>query len=453
MWVLQEALSNVNNTMVCSGLHIASFKHFQVMNILLELVGMRDRARLLAAENWGQNISLTLERGQALSKIFGRVRLKFRANSTVELLLSSHGRQCADARDQIFSIYSVVHMGELHGIRPDYSLSTHQVYRLFIIGCLKHPPVHRTAYVMCSEFLALVGTESTILDDNSWPSWIPRFHCLTERSTKKYGLHRYTGTRGLPGWRKSLPRAPHLDQWSVIEEEKNVISVRGDIFAEVVKILPNSAWPKVRSLSFEREKANYLSVLDWYRHCRAFVKDLLDDFSEEVLKDLLTCTIDVEKKDYLHVNEAVLLSNDISAMEQGEEPEILEAMRWLLPFSLAVEDTRLDTDRYLCHLRVGGNFDVGWVPKSAREGDRLCMFGGASYPFVLRERENGRFRLLGDAFMLKTTLRQALRGNFTEDQVMESDYVCVIEDPDNDWNAQDEEMQRLISGLQWIALR
>ena len=256
------------------------------------------------------------------------------------------------------------------------------------------------------------------------------------------------------------------------------------------------------------------------------MKDLLNDFSEEVLKDLLTCTIDVEKEDYLHVNEAVLLSNDTSAMEQGEEPEILEAMRWLLPFSLAVEDTNLDTDRYLCHLCVGGNFDVGWVPKSAREGDRLCMFGGASDPFVLRERENGRFRLLGDAFMLKTTLKQALRGNFTGDQVMddergekgqvakhidteddiyeqskhglpgreaekrgnededegwlreygvldggrddysyvsedggglgssdESDYEFGIGDPDNDWNAQDEEMQHLISGLQWIALQ
>jgi hypothetical protein len=41
---------------------------------------------------------------------------------------------------------------------------------------------------------------------------------------------------------------------------------------------------------------------------------------------------------------------------------------------------------------------LGWVPRSAQEGDRICAFYGCRFPFVIRPKWNG-FQLIGACYM------------------------------------------------------
>jgi len=41
---------------------------------------------------------------------------------------------------------------------------------------------------------------------------------------------------------------------------------------------------------------------------------------------------------------------------------------------------------------------LGWVPRSAQEGDRICAFYGCRFPFVIRPKGNG-FQLIGACYM------------------------------------------------------
>lgn len=42
---------------------------------------------------------------------------------------------------------------------------------------------------------------------------------------------------------------------------------------------------------------------------------------------------------------------------------------------------------------------LGWVLPTAREGDKICVFAGARVPFIIRDRQDGTYELLGDAYI------------------------------------------------------
>jgi hypothetical protein len=43
---------------------------------------------------------------------------------------------------------------------------------------------------------------------------------------------------------------------------------------------------------------------------------------------------------------------------------------------------------------------LGWVPKHAKRGDRICVFQGSLIPWVIRPREEGdRLTLIGACYM------------------------------------------------------
>ncbi|KAK5124302.1 hypothetical protein LTR85_002005 [Meristemomyces frigidus] len=42
---------------------------------------------------------------------------------------------------------------------------------------------------------------------------------------------------------------------------------------------------------------------------------------------------------------------------------------------------------------------VGWIPERSRVGDRICLFAGAPFPFVIRDIGEGYYELIGDAYI------------------------------------------------------
>lgn len=110
----------------------------------------------------------------------------------------------------------------------------------------------------------------------------------------------------------------------------------------------------------------------------------------------------------------------------------------------------LDRDRKIGHIVQDGRRDICWLPKNANVGDRLCLFAGAPYPFVLRPFENGHYTILGDAYLAKTTLVEAL-GGAVDRSLRRNDFGLSIQ-PCMDWNNDSLEMQQLIDKLEVIVL-
>lgn len=42
---------------------------------------------------------------------------------------------------------------------------------------------------------------------------------------------------------------------------------------------------------------------------------------------------------------------------------------------------------------------LGWLPQAAKEGDGICIFAEAKVPFVIRDRRDGTYELIGDAYI------------------------------------------------------
>ena len=53
---------------------------------------------------------------------------------------------------------------------------------------------------------------------------------------------------------------------------------------------------------------------------------------------------------------------------------------------------------------------AGWVPLYAKAGDKICIFTGAAAPFLIRERGDGSFELIGDAYIHGIMYGEALQG-------------------------------------------
>jgi hypothetical protein len=66
----------------------------------------------------------------------------------------------------------------------------------------------------------------------------------------------------------------------------------------------------------------------------------------------------------------------------------------VMPYVNAV--MRLSTARKVC---VTSNGYLGRVVYGSVIGDKICMFFGASVPFVLRERDDGGFMFVGEAYV------------------------------------------------------
>jgi hypothetical protein len=71
-------------------------------------------------------------------------------------------------------------------------------------------------------------------------------------------------------------------------------------------------------------------------------------------------------------------------------PDLLHVM----PFVNAV--MRLSIARKMCITSTGY---LGRVPHGSVPGDKICILFGGSIPFVLRERDDGDFTFIGEAYV------------------------------------------------------
>lgn len=92
--------------------------------------------------------------------------------------LACADRVSGDPCDRIFALLRLLNTEDFAMLGPNYSLLAHEVYRRFVIVCLRHYPRHwRSTAISC--LFALVGTETNLPSDVKWPSWVPDYNSLS----------------------------------------------------------------------------------------------------------------------------------------------------------------------------------------------------------------------------------------------------------------------------------
>jgi len=138
-------------------------------------------------------------------------------------------------------------------------------------------------------------------------------------------------------------------------------------------------------------------------------------------------------------------------LDAVQEAALVDRLRArLLPFTTNPQVDGLDRERGIGVITQDGREDVGWVPREAEVGDQLCLMAGAPYPFVLRPLKNGHHTILGDAYIAKTTLVEALGGEV--DRTLRKNDFGVSVQLCMDWNDDSAEMRRLVDGLGVLTL-
>ena len=254
---------------------------------------------------------------------------------------------------------------------------------------------------------------------------------------------------------------PKIFEWYIELTKPKELQIKGRCFAEVRSVMGNSAWPMEpaylhakRHLLGEREVTE---LVQWYWRCKSFAQRYaVDPKLHDSFDGLLLCRRDRmagettlgPTRQRTAFYDAAPCKRLVEAVLNREDraTELDDIMK--LWYSLQIEEDA-DTGRLLCHLIGDGFEDIAWVPKTAQVGDTFCIFAGEPYPFLLRERDKGRFTMLGDTFLATVSLLQALG---MTGEVSKQDFGKE-RDPAMDWQRTDPDMQTLLDGLGWITLR
>lgn len=240
------------------------------------------------------------------------------------------------------------------------------------------------------------------MDRDTWPSWVPSFHHLTERSRTKFRT--YLLTDGLQFFSSNVAFRCVQDQASA-----GLLRIRGRVITRVGDILADSRCPRSYS-QLEQADDDYWSdqvtkVVRWYCMCRAFGDSTrsgtrCEEETNELYVRLLRCN------SYLHNQREMLdwesfadLAVETPLDEFENLPDTLnleDVYSALEPYLTLEPQPHLDRWRYLCRTEDG---QLGWVPPSAQTGDCIAVFDGAPCPFVVRDAADGQYTLIGDAYI------------------------------------------------------
>lgn len=451
LWVVQEVVSAGTYgrmTWIHCGTHFAKWDYLP--RLCLYLARMLERFTTLSvmaerAEDY--NLQGMTDRFDVCHEAFIRATpAVFHCGQALENLALTSERQCHDPRDRIFALNAILALHTLETWQVDYTLDVAQVYRAFAEQCILHPSPQEG--LGPSATLALIGTGNTGSSLLSTPSWVPPFGDLTRASRNKldcYDAGRHERALFVP--------SDVSGKQSVIAVNGNFLLMRGMCFATITALATetSSSWPWQSASNF-----SIRAFTTWYSTCYKIVGDAFVSTPEFL--NFLTCNLgEVPRNRSSHwfdnINEIVPILRRTSGYEldpvlEAQNNHLLSSR--IIPFMMSLQVDGLDRDRRIGHIVQDGRRDICWLPKNAKIGDRLCLFAGAPYPFVLRPLNSGHYTILGDAYLAKTTLVEALGGE-VDRSLRRNDFGLSVQ-PCMDWNNDSVEMQQLIDKLQVIVL-
>lgn len=506
LWVVQEVASrdDLKQVTIVSGLYSTSLSKFEsIMSLLRHII---DQGALKWPADNPCPLRQFTEQCEVLSDIF-----LWDSDGSLDSAFSKIVRlgswKCSVPHDRIYAMYGLLKFNAYQMLSVDYSREVGELFQALAWTILtkdgaisghesRSVTVEAETYrrhFQAYSLLAMVGTESQELALDGLPSWVPNFDRLSASSTMKFALHSASSTGtwnsvGLWDAESSFQSHPTFDH-----PLHNTMRLKGRVFASVQEVLHGSKWPKF-DLGTSSPNSHALQILRWYIKCKTFVQrgQQSDTFDPTQILATRIClhSDDIEHfgrlyglyMDVLSDEEIARGSNasqssplpsqsplafeDASSQSDADEkPQSTSISENDLFFMLVAHHATcelsmesnfnqyLDPNRHLCSLVTSnGDISFGWVPVTAVQGDELCVFRGCRYPFLIRPAESGRHRLVGDAWTLNTTLKEALGGLHDCSDPSECREPQDPKTSCNSWQSKDPEMVDLIANLGEIVL-
>lgn len=414
LWIVQEIVFAQAVEVYCGSHHAT----WDVFTALSRVPGQYQQendhrntatiSRLALRQVWAQ-CKLCNYLNQLRSRHHQRRSDIFRPTELCKDLLMMSYLQCHLPHDRIFAVSRVLGLRDVSGLRADYSLSVAEIYRrvadVYVTAQANRSGGHAAL------LLALVSTESTQTKTLGRPSWVPDLQHLTRRSRAKNIYYQWAFAK-----RQFYADSARFRCY-ISSENSQELCVVGRCFDEITEILKDSQCPSKhvhRRPGSKCPSEEGMQLIRWHARCRAFLKQraYVDSRSADSEEAKLDAVFSCDKvKDGAFLDEDTI-SQWLAMMPDSENH--LDIRLIYQQLKLYITGYPLDRDRVLCTADCNSHTKAGWVPSSAKVGDRLCQFVGSPYPFVIRARDDGSFSLLGDAFLAEMSEPEALGMNYAE---------------------------------------
>lgn len=475
LWVIQEVASREDHEQVTivSGFFSVSFSKFgSAMWLLQDLVNEK-------ALKWRAQNDCTFrqfnEGFDVLKDVFGEVH-DSSYDTGLSKIVQLGSWKCSIPHDRIYAMYGLLNLKAYSMLAVDYSREPGELFHAFSLAVLTEgdaisgegsPSVTMTGggcrgtSTKVHSLLAMVGTESQPSSLDSLPSWVPNFDRLSASSMIKFAVHNAASSGEWEDVSQWKPEHPFHGQPTFDYPFQNIMRLQGRVFARVEEVLYGSEWPKF-VLATSTAELHALRIFGWYTRCMAFVKRALAVAISpyRILQAVVPLAVSDDDGHYDHLATLYKKFLDDQAKKEdiywrGVDIDFMTTIH-LATLALSVGgdfNKFIDPNRNLCSLVTSaGDKDIGWVPMSARKGDEFCVLRSCRYPFLIRPAECGRHRLVGDAWTLKTSLKEALGGLHDCPDPVECREQDDVKVSCNSWDSKDPEIVDLIANLGEIVL-
>ena len=427
-WVVQEVLSaDLEKTMLLCGHGVVAFLDLQ--KVISNLYKMKVAHEFIISAEANSNAVLFMALDE-LRNILGCQSAGLETSPRLPLLnvlMSTSGRICSDARDKIYAIYAIVVKADLPYV-PDYEKSGQRLYTDLAIHFIK-----KRADLSILEFSHLAADRLANL-----PSWVPDWSRLVPGQWKgfKEGPMKAAKYNACSSLRTSLDSA-------IFSYDSPVLTTYGVLVDSVDRIvhLPSRATREGRntfSVSRNRLEAGhdieYLfeymtkvssDSVNWARFWRTLVLDRsirhadcrAADSDEKFVEAALVLLVEIFYQDQIEVTSngrrqhkasLKLAKRTIFQVSRGSpqasmlrEHQVSKMLRSLENQRALIDNifliiTPLHREKEFCIAKSGR---YGWVPYVARSKDVLAVLQGYEVPVVLRSAGNGMYQFVGDCYL------------------------------------------------------
>ena len=399
LWVIQEAYGATEYTMHF-GRHVAASAIVETaytiwpFNVYLEyqepLRWMRhDEAEQL---DWSSTMD-NLTGATQYRKIPGLLDTVFRTMDA----------KCSNSFDRVFAIRKLASVQDIDLLRPNYSLPIEDLWKRVAIVELTHPSMWELSTVITGSpmlTLATAGVQRrfSIMDV---PSWVPDLGNLGYECRRKYEFHEHESRKVWAGGTSNI----HV----VATNESSVLQIRGMLLGCIDKVCIESQYRLIFHVGPDHETEDaYLdrlirNLFPWFVKVVEFFSAHAEPDTHDGLQlKMLLLHGQNLAKGYGPSNEQsteafrTWQASAHPAIKCDIEPAIMyKALNKFICMSHSISGI-IDRTRVLALTTTG---HVGWIPEAAVPGDFVTLFGGSPYPFILRQRPDGYYSVIGDAYI------------------------------------------------------
>ena len=412
LWVVQEVVCARQASFVCGSHSISSSDLFKAFETYTKLV---HRGVLPAFQD---------AREQQIKDLYDTSPSQFGTwqdcenayESLFELLMRTATLQVSDPHDRVFALVSLAFKGLAPTVKVDYRIALQelwcQVARQLLQGLSSFEQIANPVITSTSQYrfttprqslgfllLALRGTQTSYTFEEG-SGWAPDFNCLSKDSQRKYAWYVQESAYNAAGGYHEAPLSPC--------QNPDVLSMVGVICDGVKDVYDPTSRSSHLHPFYKTRSAGSLQpaeeLVDWYLACVDFLQEHqygreVYDFSFFLRQGMRITHLDeAELRDRSGTIEEAFAAALRRRAKAGDQnlPSTSDTFDHLSMLFLSEGARNLDWSRSLA-VTVHGR--LSWVSRQTRPGDEVCLIQGAPFPFIVRQRTEEYFGIVGDAYV------------------------------------------------------